>query len=191
MKKIVSILAVFVLCVAMVFPVTVSAASATASLTGPGTVRAGDTITLSFKLNGSGIYGVSGALSYDSNQVAFMGATQKIGGTWKADLSDRIFLVYDDELSAPINSNKTLFTVTFKVKDIPEGTKIKISYTAVTASDNFADINIGTVSYSATIAAPLSSDATLKSLTAGNATISPDFNPGITAYTAQVPFSVS
>ena len=69
MKKTVSIIITLVLCLALTLPITVSAASASASLTGPGTIRAGDTITLSFNLNGSGIFGASGTLSYDSNQV--------------------------------------------------------------------------------------------------------------------------
>ena len=44
--------------------------AAGATLTGPGTVRAGDTITLSFNISDSGKYGVEGTLSYDSNVVS-------------------------------------------------------------------------------------------------------------------------
>lgn len=191
MKKIISILTVLVLCLALMLPVTVSAASASASLTGSGTVRAGDTITLSFNLNGSGIFGASGTLSYDSSQVTLSGTTQKIGSPWAVEFNGNNFVAYDNNLSNPINGNKTLFTVTFKVKSVAAGTNIKISYTGVKASDGSADANVGTVTYSTTIAAPLATDNNLASLTVSNATISPAFSAGTTSYTANVPFEVS
>lgn len=191
MKKVISILTVLVLCLALMLPMTVSAASASASLTGPGTVRAGDTITLSFNLNGSGIFGASGTLSYDSSQVTLSGTTQKIGSPWAVEFNGNNFVAYDNNLSNPINGNKTLFTVTFKVKSVAAGTNIKISYTSVKASDGSADANVGTVTYSTTIAAPLATDNNLASLTVSNATISPAFSAGTTSYTANVPFEVS
>ena len=191
MKKIVSILTAVILCVVLMLPLTVLAASASASLTGPGTVRAGDTITLSFNLNGSGIYGASGTLSYDSSQVTMTGTSQKIGSPWAVEFNGDNFVAYDNNLSSPINGNKTLFTVTFKVNSVAAGTSIKISYTGVTASDGSADANIGTVTYSTTIAAPLSTDNNLASLTVNNATISPAFSAGTTNYSASVPYEVS
>ncbi|MBE6777885.1 MAG: hypothetical protein E7541_00670 [Ruminococcaceae bacterium] len=191
MKKVISILTVLVLTLALMLPITVSAASASASLTGPGTVRAGDTITLSFNLNGSGIFGASGTLSYDSNQVTLSGTTQKIGSPWAVEFNGNNFVAYDNNLSNPINGNKTLFTATFKVKSVAAGTNIKISYTGVKASDGSADANVGTVTYSTTVAAPLATDNNLASLTVSNATISPAFSAGTTNYTANVPFEVS
>lgn len=191
MKRIVSIITVLVLCVALLLPLTVSAASASASLTGPGTVRAGDTITLSFNLNGSGIYGASGTLSYDSSQVTLSSTSQKIGSPWAVEFNGNNFVAYDNNLSSPINNSKTLFTITFKVNSVAAGTNIKISYTGVTASDGSADANIGTVTYSTTIAAPLSTDNNLASLTVNNATISPAFSAGTTNYSASVPYEVS
>ncbi len=191
MKRIVSLLTAIILCVALMLPLTVSAASASASLTGPGTVRAGDTITLNFNLNGSGIFGASGTLSYDSSQVTMTGTSQKIGSPWAVEFNGNNFVAYDNNLSSPINGNKTLFTVTFKVNSVAAGTNIKISYTGVTASDGNADANVGTVTYSTTIAAPLSTDNNLASLTVSNATISPAFSAGTTNYSASVPFEVS
>ena len=191
MKKIISILTVLVLCLALMLPMTVSAASASASLTGPGTVRAGDTITLSFNLNGSGIFGASGTLSYDSSQVTLSGTSQKIGSPWAVEFNGNNFVAYDNNLSNPINGNKTLFTATFKVKSVAAGTNIKISYTGVKASDGSADASVGTVTYSTTIAAPLATDNNLANLSVSNATISPAFSAGTTNYTASVPFEVS
>lgn len=191
MKRIISIASVLILCVALLLPATVSAASASASLTGPGTVRAGDTITLSFNLNGSGLYGASGALSYDSSQVTLSGTTQKIGSPWMVEFSGNNFVAYDNNLTNPVKGNATLFTATFKVKSVAAGTNIKISYTNVVASDGNADANVGTVGYSVTVAPPLSTNNKLSGLTVDNATISPAFSADTTNYTAEVPFSVS
>lgn len=191
MKRILSVLMTLALCLMLMLPITVSAASASASLTGPGTVRAGDTITLSFNLNGKGIFGASGTLSYDSNQVTLSGTSQKIGSPWAVEFNGNNFVAYDNNLTNPINGNKTLFTVTFKVKSVAAGTNIIISYTGVTASDGSADANVGTVTFSKTIAAPLANDNNLASLTVANATISPAFSAGTTNYTASVPFEVS
>lgn len=191
MKKLGSLLLLLALCIAWMLPLSISAASATASLTGPGTVRAGDTITLSFNLNGSGIFGASGTLSYDSNQVSLTGTAQKIASPWAVEFNGNNFVAYDNNLTNPIKSNTTVFTATFKVKSVATGTSVKISYTGVKASDGNADANVGTVTYSVTIAAPMSTDNNLASLTVSNATISPAFSAGTTNYTASVPFDVS
>lgn len=191
MKKSISILAVLVLCLTLLLPMTAAAASAGASLTGPDTVRAGDTITLSFQLNGSGIFGASGTLSYDSSQVTLSGTSQKIGAPWAVEFNGNNFVAYDNNLTNPINGKKTLFTATFKVKSVATGTTIKISYTGVKASDGSADANVGTVTYSKTVAAPLSTNNNLATLTVGNAALSPAFSTGTTSYTASVPFEVS
>lgn len=189
MKRLISIIFTVVLCAVLILPTEVKAATAT--FTGPGTVRAGDTITLSFNVNGSGIYGASGTLTYDSNQVSLVGTNQKIASPWAVEFNGNNFVAYDNNLSSPINGNKTIFTVTFKVKSVSQGTNIKISYTNVKASDGSADANVGTVTYSTTVAAPLATDNNLGSLIVSNATISPAFNEGITNYSVSVPFSVS
>lgn len=191
MKKIASIITTLGICLLILLPMTASAASASASLTGPGTVRAGDTITLNFNLNGSNLSGASGTLSYDSSQVTLSGTKQKIAAPWAVEFNGNNFVAYDNNLTNPINGNKALFTVTFKVKDVSAGTKINISYTNVKVSDGNADANVGTVTYSATVAAPLSGNVKLSSLTVGNATISPAFHAETTSYTASVPFDVS
>lgn len=191
MKRIISILTVIMLCLAIIVPMSVSAASASATLTGTGTVRAGDTLTLEFKLNGSGIFGASGTLSYDSSKVTLQSTKQSIASPWMVEFNGNNFVAYDNNLTNPINKNTAIFTVTFKVKDVKAGEKINISYTGVTASDGSADTNIGTVSYSATIAAPLSKDNTLASLTVSNATLSPSFSKDVTSYKAEVGFDVS
>lgn len=190
MKKFICILLALTLCVAGVVFIA-SAASATATLSGPNTVRAGDTITLSFKLNGDSLLGASGTLSYDSSQLTLTGTKQKIASPWMVEFEGNNFVAYDNALSSPIKKSTELFTATFKVKSLSPGTTVNVSFTSVTASDGSADINVGTVSYSVKIAEPLSTDNNLTSLNVKNATISPKFDPKVTSYTAEVPFSVS
>jgi hypothetical protein len=167
-------------------------AANTAELAGPKTVRAGDTITLTFKMNGSGLMGAElDAPSYDKSQLELVKKEQKIGGDWKVEFTDSRIVIYDDRQETPINKSTSIFSYTFKVKNLAVGTKITVSLTNVILSDGKNDASVGTVSYAATIAQPLSKDNALKSLTVSNATINPAFAPDITSYTAEVPFEVS
>ena len=132
-----------------------SAAKATASLTGPDVVRAGDTITVTFKINGSGIYGVSGTLQYDSSQLTLTGTSQKIASPWMLEFNDNEFVAYDNNLENPINSNTSIFTATFKVKsNLSIGSEIVISVVNLTTTDGGVDTEAGSTSYVAAIAAP-------------------------------------
>ena len=190
MKKLISIALIAVLCVSLL--AIHAFAANTASLDGPAAVRAGDTITLTFKMNGSGLLGAEmDAPSYDKSQLELVKKEKKIGGDWKVEFTDTRIVVYDDQQATPINKNTSIFTYTFKVKNLAVGTEITVSLNNVTLSDGKKDSPVGTVSYCATIAQPLSKDNALKSLTVSNATISPAFDPNTTAYTAEVPFEVS
>lgn len=189
--KLASILLAFMLLFSFVSAVPVFAATS-ASLTGPSTVRAGDTITLTFAVNGSKLYGVEGALSYDSNQVTLSSVSQKISSKWSLSTSGNKFTAYDTQMTAPISKSTNLFTATFKVKaSVATGTKITISVKDIVATDGSNSINVSTASYSKTIAAPKSTVNTLESLTVSNAEISPAFSTNTTSYTASVDFGVS
>ena len=191
MKKTIAFLLTAVVLMSIVC-LSVFAASSSASLTGPSTVRAGDTITLTFKVNGSGISGITGSLQYNSSQLTLTKTEQKIASPWMVEFNGDNFVAYDNNLSNPINSNTTIFTATFKVnKDLAAGTQVTVSAVDVVTSDGAVDTNVGAVSYSTTIAPPKSTDNKLKSLTVSNATISPAFSPDVTEYTASVPFEVS
>ena len=190
MKKMFSIILALILCVGAL-SVAAFAAEATATLTGPDTVRAGDTITVTFKLTGKGIYGVSGTLDFDSKLLELKSADCGIKKDWVLELNGNTVLVYDNNLESPIDATATVFTAKFKVKDnLAVGTKIHISYTNIVASGGNSDISVSTVKYSATIAPPMSKDNTLSSLKVSDATISPAFDASVTKYTAEVPFSV-
>ena len=170
MKKIISLITALVIATALCLNVlTVSAVSGSASLTGPSAVRAGDTITLSYKISGSGLYGASGNVSYNSSQLSLVSKKQSIGGGWVVEFNGNEFVAYDNNLSSPVKGQTTLFTLTFKVNSVQEGDKIKVSCSG-DVSDGSADVRVS-ASYSATVAAPLATNNKLSKLNVGNANI--------------------
>lgn len=166
--------------------------AAGASLTGPGTVRAGDTITLSFNISDSGKYGVEGTLSYDSNVVSLSSSSISYKG-WKLESNGNSLIMYDDAMSNPISGNKTVATLVFKVKsNVAAGTNVNIAVNNIVATDGSNESNLGSATYSTTIAAPLSGNANLSALSVNGATLTPAFAPGTTSYDiGEVDFSVS
>ena len=124
---------------AALLPVTAYAASASAKLDGPGTVRAGDTIKVSFVLSGSNLTGAEGTLSYDSNQLTLTGTTQVVSAPWVVEFNGNKFVAYDNNLTSPINGSATLFTATFTVKSLAVGTNITVSCTGIKATDGTAE----------------------------------------------------
>lgn len=189
MKKFLSILLLVAL-LTIALPLQVLAAGS-ASLTGPSVVRAGDTITLSFKAGG-GIYGGNGAISFDSSQLTLQSYTGTLSSPWAVEFGGNNFMFYDNSMAAPISGTKTIFTATFKVSSsVKPGDTITVSATGVTLSDGNSDTGVGTKTYKVTVAEPLSNNANLKSLTVENATISPAFAVGTTSYKASVPYSTS
>lgn len=190
MKRIAAILMIVVVLASTVLCVQ---AAGSASASGPSVVRAGDTITVSF-VAGGGILGGNGSVSFDSSILTLQGYTQVIGGSWAVEFNGNNFVFYDNSpnMDSPINGSSTIFKATFKVSPtVAEGTEISVAFTGVTLSDGKADTVVGTRTYSATIAPPLSDNCNLGSLSVSNATISPAFSPDTTSYSASVPFAVS
>ena len=166
--------------------------AASAALTGPSTVRAGDTITLQLNISDSGKYGIEGSLDFNSSYVTFAGMSANMSG-WKAENNGNIILIYDDAYANPINGNKTIATFTFKVNaNVATGTKIDIMVKNLVATDGNTESNIGTATYSVSVARPLSSNANLSALSVEGATLSPAFSSGTTSYSiGEVEFSTS
>lgn len=151
MKKFLSLLFFWAV---LFLPVTASAAGVEAHLSGPDTVQAGQSLTLTFTLDGSGIYGISGALSYDSSQVTLSDTEQIIGGNWQVEFYENNFLVYDNALESPMNGSAEVFCVTFQISDsLVPGTEVNIACTGITASDGSADTDYGSAVYSTVVAA--------------------------------------
>ena len=198
MKKAITLLACFGMIISLVslagFPVF--AAAPTASITGPSTVRAGDTITLKVNMNGTELQAVQGEITYNSSQLSYSSNAGILAG-WAIDIDGATagkvtFLGIDDKLAAPINSNKQLFTLTFTVKSsVATGANIRITAGKLSASDGENDLEPANAVYSVNAAAPLSVNVFLSAMTVSNATISPAFSKDTVSFTATVPFSTS
>ena len=192
MKKITKLLLVLVFSFVFLLSSKMDFYAASASLSGPSTVRAGDTITLKLNVSDNGKFGLEGSLSYDSSQVTLSSMSCNLSG-WKAEQNGNAIIVYDDNLSSPLNGNKTVVTLKFKVNNnVAAGTQVNISVTGLVTSDGSAESSIGTASYSVAIAAPLSTNANLSALSVSEGALSPAFSAGTTSYKIpDVEFSVS
>ena len=192
MKKIAKILLVLSLSFVFLLGSKMDFYAASASLTGPSTVRAGDTITLKLNISDNGKFGMEGSLSYDSSVVSLSSMSCNVSG-WKVENNGNAIIVYDDALSNPLSGNKTVLTLKFQVKSgVAEGTAVNISVNGIVTTDGSAESSIGKASYSTRVAAPLSSNANLSSLSVSEGTLSPSFSAGTTSYNiGEVDFSVS
>lgn len=192
MKRIAKYLLVLTFSFIFLFGSKMDFYAASASLTGPSTVRAGDTITLNLNISDSGKYGLEGSLSYDSSVVSFSGMSCNVSG-WKVENNGSSIIVYDDALSNPLGGSATVLTLKFKVNNnVAAGTTVKISVNGIVTTDGSAESNLGTASYSVAIAEPLSGNANLSSLSVSEGTLSPSFSAGTTSYNiGDVDYSVS
>ena len=192
MKRIAKFLFVLSLSLVMLLGTKTDFYAAGAYLTGPAVVRAGDTITLKLNISDSGKYGMEGTLSYDSAVVTLSSMTCNVNG-WKVENNGNAIIVYDDNMSNPLNGNKTVLTLKFKVNNgAATGAAVNIAVNGILTTDGSAESSIGTASYSATIAAPLSNNANLSALSVAEGALNPGFKAGTTNYNiGEVDFSVS
>ena len=73
-------------------PVTAEAAGA--SFSGSGSVRAGDSVTVTFTVSGSNIQGITAVLHYDSSALTLTGTRQLVGSSWSVDMSGGNYHIY-------------------------------------------------------------------------------------------------
>ena len=177
MKKIISVL--IVICVLFSL-LSLNAFAVSTSFSGPSTVRAGDTITVTFKVS-SGISGYEGAFKYDHSLVSLKSVSNSAGSNWSFSSSGDKVLGYSNTSDLYTG---TVFTAHFTVnKGIATDAEITISFSGdLNSSSNDETMEPFSASYETTVAAPLSNDATLSSLTVGNAKLSPAFSPSKTEY---------
>lgn len=192
MKKIVKKLAGVLAVVFALLLFNTEAYAASVTLAGPTVVRAGDTIQLNITIAEAGRNAIEGIFAYDSNQVSLSGVTTSMSG-WKVETNGNIMMAYDENMTNPTKANSVIATATFTVKgNVAAGTTVTISLnnTAVAASGTSYDI--GTVSYSVTIAKPLSGVNTLSTLSVNGYSLSPAFNSSTTSYSlGEVDFDVT
>ncbi len=170
-------------------PVSVLAASA--ELTGPGEVRAGDSVTLTFSLPGDGALGVTGKLVYDENQVTLQKIDNLMPAPWVLESAGNVVIAYDNDQTSPLAAEETLFSLTFRVREgAQEGAKLEIGFSDITLSDGAREWELPTAVYTAAVGAPRSGDASLSALSLAGGTLQPTFDPDVREYSASVPFSV-
>ncbi len=182
MKKISGIMAVMLCIVLMSAPAQLKAAASGVSLTGPGTVRAGDVISIQITISESGANAIEGTLSYDGSQVTLNGITVNMTG-WKAETNGNIFMAYDENMSNPVKSAVTVATAVFTVnKSLPAGTAVSISLKDTVLAKSSESVDKGTVTYSVKTAQPLSGNNSLASLNVEGFNLSPAFNSDTMSY---------
>ncbi len=181
----------------LMMPASVLGATPAATVTGPATVRAGDTIKVAVKIGGTGLRAVQGEIQYDAAVLSFRETGGLLSG-WGFEEADSsvagkfVFIIMDKQQEAPIDSTKQLFTLTFQVRSaVAAGDTIRVLAAKLAASDGVDDFYPADASYSVQAAAPLSGNTDLASLTVANATLEPAFGKGTTSYTVSVPFDVS
>ncbi len=171
---------------------TVKGAGSGVTLTGPGTVRAGDTIQVNIVIGDVGRNAIEGTLAYDAGQVTLAGVTTAMSG-WKVETNGNIIMAYDENMSNPTKAGSVVAVATFKVNaGVSTGANLKISLNNTSTAAGGTSYDIGTVSYSVSIARPLSGNNALSSLSVNGVTLSPAFGPDVTTYNlGEVEYEVS
>lgn len=191
-KNISSALAGFLAALLLWCLLPVTAEAAGASFSGSGSVRAGDSVTVTFSVSGSNIQGITAVLHYDSSALTLTGTRQLIGDSWSVEMNGGNLLAYNDHLDNPINGSSAVLAVTFRVKSgVAAGTKVSATITDIVTSDGNSDQNLNDASWSASVAPPPSGNANLSGLSCGSYALSPSFSAGTTEYSVTVPYDVS
>ena len=195
LKKTFPLLCLIFTVILLVVP-TISASAAgsgSVALSGPATIRSGDTITITLKLTSSNITAGEASVKYDPSQLSLVSVTPYSQGGWSLTPAHSSGTVKFGGYTTgeKWNGTKPFMTIKFKVKNLADNTPVTITTSHCVFSDGSADATLPDASYSKNISAPLSSNADLSALTVSNAVISPSFSAGITSYTANVPFTVS
>ena len=149
-------------------------------------LRAGDSFTLTYSVNGTDVQGLQFSLKYDSTNLTYSGHSFKISG-WSSSANGANFTTYDGS-GTGFTGTKTIVAFTFKVKSgVATGTGLSASVSCTGTNSTGSSMSLS-ASWSGKVAAPLSGDATLKSLTCSNASIS---FTGSSEYRVTVPYEVS
>ncbi|HBE14582.1 MAG TPA: hypothetical protein DCY74_10470, partial [Clostridiales bacterium] len=127
MRKFISVLLALLVLSTMLLPASllVFAAEPTASISAPSEIRAGDTIKISFVVDGTDVFGLECNYQFDAKQVPLSGqpATSLSGWSIDSNSSSKKILVTDETQKNLLQSKKTVFTMSFKaVSNLAVGT---------------------------------------------------------------------
>ena len=157
------------------------------AITGPDSIRAGNTLTVQFKADGNGICGLLADITYDTSVLTYKSSSGELAD-WRVEVNDKggklqIWAEENNGFKSPIKSQKTIVSLSFKVSESAAvGNKINIKANISQVSDAENELSGLTASYSVTVARPLSSDSSLNSLSVEGYKLIPEFSPKITEY---------
>ncbi|MBQ7698715.1 MAG: cadherin-like beta sandwich domain-containing protein [Clostridia bacterium] len=186
MKKIIAIITAAALA-AILTVFCMAEFKASFTISGPGSVRAGNTLTVSFKADGNGICGILADISYDTSSLTYKSSSDALSN-WRVEVNEKggklqIWAEENNGFKSPVNSQKTIVSLSFKVSDkVSVGDKISIRADIAQVSDTENELSGLSASYSCTVARPLSADSSLKSLSVEGYTLKPEFSPRVTEY---------
>ena len=182
-KRLAPILVLFVLLIGLM-PIRAEAASAYGDVS---SLRAGDSVTVTFSVDGNVIKGISGSIAYDSDHLTLQSIRSSLGGNWVFNQKDASFVMYDSTGGGFSGGNA--FYATFTVDSgVAAGTGVWVSADGETDEDGGTSFS---ASWSAEILPPLSGNNALSSLNCSNGTLSPSFSSGVYEYSMIVPYEVS
>lgn len=201
MKKIIAcILMILLILTLSAGPLAASGGSVTISLKASASqVRLGNTITVTGNVNASAVLATFDLnVTYDAGQLQYVkteGLTPAIksGELDVNPSSGKVQLLYlDSDGGGSGITSGNAFRVTFKVIGGNVGEKINVGIQIKTAGDaNAAAMSTSGSGTSMLLAAPLSTNASLKSLTVDYGTLSPAFAKSTTSYSLSVPYEVN
>lgn len=199
MKKAVCLLtSLLVLISAFSLPVFAAGSASFSLACSSSQVRTGDTVTVTGRVSTSATIGAFDInVSYDSSKLKFTGGTYVSPNTNSGELDvvghgSTIQVLYLDADGGNTGAKSgNIFKLTFTVIGGSVGSSITLNSSVTSVADATAGNMQGSGgSASMSIAAPLSGNDNLASLTVSNATISPAFSKNVTSYKTSVPFTV-
>lgn len=196
-KKIIAVL-LSVLLLFSLIPSSVLGAGA--SFSGNSTLRAGDTLTLTFSISGySKVYGIEGTIKYSSDTLTFQSASGLMPSGWSVEYNNKgdgsiKILAYDNNNSNPVSGGNVI-RLKFKVSSsAATGASVNVSSSGVVLSTGDpsapTSTSVSGASYSKKIAAPLSTNNYLSSLSVTGYDLSPSFSKTQLGYRLSVPYTL-
>lgn len=177
-KRYITFIAAFILMVAALFSES-AFASATASISGGGNYKVGQTVTIKFTYSGAS-YGVAKVIfRYDTSVLQFKDCSGTYGGTsgvTRVSLSSG-------------GSNTLGCTLTFKAVGTGNTTVKAETEELYDIDENDLSSSVSTKSTTVSVTNPstqVSSNANLSSMSVSAGSLSPSFSPSVTSYTVNV-----
>jgi len=197
-KKFIMMILTLVIVLINTLPASVMAeANIISYISGTEEIRAGDTITITYSISGTGLFGINGTIGYDYSKLTYVSSDTLIGGSWNGSYNNTAskgvkFLLTDSAQTNPINSYTDVFSMTFSVNEsLAIGEVVDITAKDVEASAGTGLLTASNVPYSKTVLAPKSTNNYLSSLGVSEGSISPAFDKNTTEYSITVPYTTS